>query len=149
MAVLVGKKAPLFTSKAVINGGEIVNDFSLDKFLGKKTPEELKKLTLNATIGMSLEEDLGLNYRYALPNKIFDYLHANVPVITSDLPEMSALIEKYAFGEILYKRSPEVLASTIKLMTKKSYAKELTFAKEKLNWAHEKKKLISIFNTLD
>ena len=35
MAVLVGK-APLFTSKAVINGGEIVNDFSLDKFLGKK-----------------------------------------------------------------------------------------------------------------
>lgn len=143
----------------VIGDGDIVKDLKeraigLDvnnkvKFLGKKTPEELKKLTLNATIGMSLEEDLGLNYRYALPNKIFDYLHANVPVITSDLPEMSALIEKYAFGEILYKRSPEILATTIKLMTKKSYAKELTFAKEKLNWAHEKKKLISIFNTLD
>ncbi len=143
----------------MIGDGDIVKDLKeratgLDvnnkvKFLGKKTPEELKKLTLNATIGMSLEEDLGLNYRYALPNKIFDYLHANVPVITSDLPEMSALIEKYAFGEILYKRSPEILATTIKLMTKKSYAKELTFAKEKLNWAHEKKKLISIFNTLD
>ena len=143
----------------VIGDGDIVKDLKeratgLDvnnkvKFLGKKTPEELKKLTLNASIGISLEKDLGLNYRYALPNKIFDYLHANVPVITSDLPEMSALIEKYAFGEILYKRSPEVLATTIKLMTKKSYAKELTFAKEKLNWAHEKKKLISIFKTLD
>ena len=143
----------------VIGDGDIVKDLkervtdlnvnNKVKFLGKKTPEELKKLTLNATIGMSLEEDLGLNYKYALPNKIFDYLHANVPVITSDLPEMRALIEKYAFGEILCKRSPEVLASTIKLMTKKSYAKELRFAKEKLNWAHEKKKLISIFNTLD
>ena len=32
MSVLVGKKAPLFTTKAVINGGEIVNDFSLDQF---------------------------------------------------------------------------------------------------------------------
>ena len=37
MAVLVGKKAPLFKTKAVINGGEIVHDFSLEKILGKKT----------------------------------------------------------------------------------------------------------------
>lgn len=37
MAVLVGKKAPLFKTKAVINGGEIVNDFSLEQILGKKT----------------------------------------------------------------------------------------------------------------
>ena len=37
MAVLVGKKAPLFSTKAVINGGEIVDNYSLDQFLGKKT----------------------------------------------------------------------------------------------------------------
>ena len=146
MFIVIGDGDIVKDLKERVTGLEVNNKV---KFLGKKTPEELKKLTLNATIGMSLEEDLGLNYRYALPNKIFDYLHANVPVITSDLPEMSVLIEKYAFGEILYKRSPEVLATTIKLMTKKSYAKELTFAKEKLNWAHEKKKLISIFKTLD
>ncbi len=36
MAVLVGKKAPVFNSKAVINGSEIVEDFSLEKFVGKK-----------------------------------------------------------------------------------------------------------------
>lgn len=36
MAVLVGKKAPLFKATAVVNGGEIVADFSLDQFLGKK-----------------------------------------------------------------------------------------------------------------
>ncbi|MEQ8323045.1 MAG: peroxiredoxin [Vicingaceae bacterium] len=36
MAVLVGKKAPSFKSSAVINGSEIVNDFSLDQFVGKK-----------------------------------------------------------------------------------------------------------------
>jgi peroxiredoxin (alkyl hydroperoxide reductase subunit C) len=33
---LVGKKAPSFTASAVINGEEIVNDFSLDQYLGKK-----------------------------------------------------------------------------------------------------------------
>ncbi len=36
MAVLVGKKAPQFNAQAVINGGEFVNDFSLDQFISKK-----------------------------------------------------------------------------------------------------------------
>ncbi len=36
MSVLVGKKAPKFKSKAVINGNEIVDGFSLEKFEGKK-----------------------------------------------------------------------------------------------------------------
>ena len=36
MAVLVGKKAPQFNAKAVVNGGEFVNDFSLEQFIGKK-----------------------------------------------------------------------------------------------------------------
>ena len=36
MSVLVGKKAPKFTAPAVINGGDVVEDFSLDQYLGKK-----------------------------------------------------------------------------------------------------------------
>jgi peroxiredoxin (alkyl hydroperoxide reductase subunit C) len=36
MAVLVGKKAPSFSAPAVINGGEFVEEFSLDQFIGKK-----------------------------------------------------------------------------------------------------------------
>src|ERR1044072_8389586 len=36
MQVLVGKKAPVFKAKAVVNGKDIVADYSLDQFLGKK-----------------------------------------------------------------------------------------------------------------
>ncbi len=36
MSVLVGKKAPLFTTKAVINGNEIIEDFSLNDYIGDK-----------------------------------------------------------------------------------------------------------------
>jgi peroxiredoxin (alkyl hydroperoxide reductase subunit C) len=36
MAVLVGKKAPLFKASAVVNGEEIVDNFSLEQYLGKK-----------------------------------------------------------------------------------------------------------------
>ncbi len=36
MSVLVGKKAPLFSAEAVVNGGEIVDNFSLTQFIGKQ-----------------------------------------------------------------------------------------------------------------
>jgi peroxiredoxin (alkyl hydroperoxide reductase subunit C) len=36
MAVLVGKKAPEFSAPAVVNGGEVVENFSLKQYLGKK-----------------------------------------------------------------------------------------------------------------
>ena len=36
MSVLVGKKAPKFSAKAVVNGNEIVENFSLDQYEGKK-----------------------------------------------------------------------------------------------------------------
>jgi peroxiredoxin 2/4 len=36
MSVLVGKKAPAFSAKAVVNGGEIVEGFSLEQYVGKK-----------------------------------------------------------------------------------------------------------------
>ena len=36
MSVLTGRKAPSFLAKAVVNGHEIVEDFSLDQYIGKK-----------------------------------------------------------------------------------------------------------------
>ena len=36
MAVLVGKKAPLFEADAVVNGGDFIEKFSLEQFIGKK-----------------------------------------------------------------------------------------------------------------
>jgi len=143
----------------VIGDGDIlkqlekkVTNLSLEskvKFLGKKTPKQLKNLTPNATIGMSLEEDLGLNYRYSLPNKIFDYIHGNVPVIVADLPEMRAIIERHPVGKILSERTPKSLAKSIISMTNNNYKKELKAAKEDLNWSKEKEKLTSIFSKLE
>lgn len=36
MGVLVGKKAPLFEAEAVVNGGEFVEKFSLEQYIGKR-----------------------------------------------------------------------------------------------------------------
>ncbi len=117
-------------------------------FLGKLPPNELQKLTPLADIGISLEEDLGLNYKFALPNKIFDYLEAEVPVITSDLPEMKKLIQAFQVGEILFKRTPEELAKKIREIHTKSYITNIKKAKKTLHWDKEKLVLIQLFQNL-
>jgi glycosyltransferase involved in cell wall biosynthesis len=117
------------------------------KFTGKVLPKDLKHLTPNATIGLSLEEDLGLNYRYALPNKIFDYIHAEVPVIVSDLPDMKNLVTQSKVGEILTDRTAESLAKLIEKVGEKDYSIALQKAKQTLNWSHEKVHLEQLLTT--
>lgn len=118
-------------------------------FLGRLSPEELKNITSQAQLGFSLEDDLGLNYRYALPNKIFDYIQAEVPVLISNLPEMSALMQQYQFGEILQERTPTQLAKQIKVVLENDYSIALNKAKKDLVWENEKQHFIAIFENLD
>lgn len=117
-------------------------------FLGKITPTELQLLTPLAHLGFSLEEDLGLNYRYALPNKIFDYIQAGIPILVSNLPEMRKVVKEYGVGEIVENRSPKELAAQIELILKKNYTQQLKEAKKILIWEAQEAKLLHIFNNL-
>ncbi|MDT7833501.1 glycosyltransferase [Flavobacteriaceae bacterium S356] len=118
-------------------------------FLGKLGPAQLKSITPLADIGISLEEDLGLNYRYALPNKVFDYIHAEIPVVVSDLPEMKKIVETHQIGRVLKDRRSKELSSLIKSMDKRQYSNALKKTKKELSWSVEKEKLIHIFKHLN
>lgn len=114
-------------------------------FLGRMTPQELHKITPLANLGISLEEDLGLNYRFALPNKIFDYIQAEVPILVSDLPEMKKIIQDFEVGEVLEERTPKKLANQIKNLLNKDFNQQLKRAKEVLVWEEQEQTLLSIF----
>ncbi len=61
-------------------------------FPGAVPPSELADLTASASVGVALLADVCLNHRYALPNKLFAYLNAGVPIVASDLPEMRRVL---------------------------------------------------------
>lgn len=118
------------------------------KFTGKVTPEKLRKLTPFANLGISIEEDLGLNYKFALPNKIFDYIQADVPIIVSDLPEMKRIAINYKVGEVVKNRDPKKLAQQIEALLKKDFSVKIIKAKKELIWENQEEKLLAIFNNL-
>ena len=86
-------------------------------FTGRVSYTELPAYTRKALIGLSVEEALGKNYEYALPNKLFDYIHAEVPAIVTNLPEMKAVVEKFKVGKILINNDARELARLISDMT--------------------------------
>lgn len=122
------------------------------KFLGNVSPNQLKCITPKADLGLSLEEDYGISYRYALPNKIFDYTHAGIPILGTYLPEIKATIENYGLGKTIENHEPKHIAERIKMMLdegKSPYTENLKKAAEVFNWSHEEKKLEGIYSVFN
>ncbi len=151
------------TTFLVIGAGDIEQDLrkraqSLELgnrvvFTGRIPSEELPKYTLLADLGFSLEEDLGLNYRFALPNKLFDYIHAEIPVLASNLPDMAALVKKYKVGKIAQDRTPKAIALAFQSMLedeaqRKVWQTNCSLAQKALNWDTEKLVLLNILDQL-
>lgn len=132
---------------------KLMKDLNLEnkvKFIGSVSPSQLKLITSKADLGLSLEEDYGISYRYALPNKIFDYTHAGVPILGTNLPEIKNAIETYGLGKIVENHEPKHIAETIQAMLnegKQPYLENLNKAAVVFNWANEEKKLEKIYSS--
>ncbi len=135
---------------------ERVHNLELTKqviFTGRLLPDELKKYTAYATIGVSLEESYSLNYYYSLPNKLFSYIHAGVPCLVSPFPEMQKIIEQYDVGKVSGAKNPEELANELSNMLKDKTAhaawkQNCLKARKMLCWEKEEEKVFKVYNQL-
>jgi len=144
----------------IVGGGDVlpvlkkmVIELSLQNevmFVPRQTPEKLAGYTANADIGLTIDKDTNINYRFSLPNKLFDYIYAGVPVLATPLVELKRIIEQYQIGTFIENHDPKHIAATIEAML--SDEKRMAFYKEntikaaaELNWENEKQTLIEIF----
>ncbi len=120
------------------------------KMLGEIPLEKLAGYTVQADLGLSLEEDMGLNYRFALPNKLFNYIQAGLPVLVSYLPEMKNLVQHYDVGKNIEKHDEKHIADMIKGMIEDdtrmaTWRENSRKAAKELNWENEKHVIESLF----
>ncbi|MBQ2498910.1 MAG: glycosyltransferase [Bacteroidales bacterium] len=120
------------------------------KFFPRMPYQQMMAITQLAELGFTLDKDTNLNYRFSLPNKLFDYIQAGVPVIASHLTEIERIITHYNIGTFIENHEPETIADTIKnaLNDEKKLAEwknNLIFAAQELCWENEETVLLKIY----
>jgi glycosyltransferase involved in cell wall biosynthesis len=123
------------------------------QFIPAVTWEILMKYTKTADIGMCLEKDTNLNYRFSLPNKLFDYIAAGIPVIASNLPETRKIVNDNNCGIIIDLVTPGNIVSAlneIKMNPHKlvEYKMNSVMAAKSLNWETESKKVEEFYKRI-
>lgn len=112
------------------------------KFIDTIPFELLMRYTAAADIGLSLDKDTNINYRFSLPNKVFDYAMAGTAVLAGELPEVGKIIREFKFGQLCSEISPDCIARKINEMLDnpiqlKAYGKAGKEFAEVVNWKQE------------
>ncbi len=112
------------------------------------SPDVLLDYTSSADFGISTIEDTCLSYHYCLPNKMFEYTMAEIPVIVSNLPEMKRIVEDNAIGIVSKKNNPDGLREAIQKATrldKEELQKNIQKVKKVYNWEEQEKVLLEVY----
>jgi glycosyltransferase involved in cell wall biosynthesis len=115
------------------------------KYAGTINQRELINYTAGADVGLSLIENISVSYYHALPNKLFEYIMAGLPVLCSDLPQMKKIIDTYQVGESISIEDEENIYSILKRWIENpnllvSYKINCERAGKELNWQEEYKR---------
>jgi glycosyltransferase involved in cell wall biosynthesis len=81
--------------------------------LPKQPYDKLRLMTRAADWGFSLDRPDHGNYLMSLPNKLFDYIHAGIPVVASPMPEVAKIVESHGIGTLIDDFSPASIAAAV------------------------------------
>jgi len=116
--------------------------------------EELLRYTASADIGVHLMQNISPNHYYALPNKIFEYAMAGLPVVASNFPEIGKVLSAHRFGIPVDPSDREGTVEALRrLIRDDALRRELAHnarrASEVLNWERESLRLVRFYEKLE
>jgi glycosyltransferase involved in cell wall biosynthesis len=148
-----------FAMLLIIGSGDVIdklkqmvkeNNLSSKVMFFNKMPfDQLMNYTRAADAGLTLDKDTNLNYRLSLPNKLFDYIHAGIPVLASYVPEVKKIVEQYNIGVVIENHEPRHIADKITYMFAdpnryNGWKANVAAAARQFSWSVEEKKLLDL-----
>ena len=120
------------------------------RFFGPIPNDELLHWTASADVGLCNIVNSSLSYYTTLPNKLFEYMMAEVPVLGSDSPGIGKVVAETGVGEVVDPVDPESLAAATRkiLADPEPYRAACRQARQRYNWGVEKQKLLEVYSRL-
>lgn len=114
------------------------------------SPQEVYRYTIGADVGLCVLEAICISYYYALPNKLYEYTLAGLPIIASDFPEIARTIHEYDNGWTV-PVEPDAIRRFIQGLTRADVQQKglnSVKASSKIGWHHEEEKLLAVYRNL-
>jgi glycosyltransferase involved in cell wall biosynthesis len=108
--------------------------------------DKVVSLVRTADYGVCLIEDVSLSDRYCLPNKLFEYAFAGLPVLASDLPEIRRVVNQYRLG-LCCSLDVNSVASTIERLVLKHWTVDVSSLQD-LTWNSQASRLAEAYREI-
>jgi len=117
----------------------------------KVSPDIYMNYVASADWGVHFMENTCKNHDYAMPNKLFDYFMGGLPVIVSDLKEMSNFVRKHSVGYVVNLEEAGSAIEILKSISKEEKEKFINSVRKvakEYTWEQQEKVLLKIYNSL-
>lgn len=120
------------------------------KLMGAFLPNDLKKITPTALLGITIFQQDGMNQYYSLANRFFDYTMAGIPQVCVNYPEYKVINDEFNIALLIDDVAPQKIAAAINTIIENkdlynNLQKNCIKARLVLNWQEEEKKLIEFW----
>jgi glycosyltransferase involved in cell wall biosynthesis len=118
-------------------------------------PDQVVSVAASADVGVSPIVPSCLNYRYSLPNKLFQYMAAGLPVVASDFPQVRQIVESARCGLVVDTREPRLIAAAIESVlddpdaARAMGARGREAVRDRYNWSTSAAALLDVYGRLD
>lgn len=111
-------------------------------------PNMVLKMAGQADVGICLIENTCLSYKFSLPNKLFEYMHAGLAVISSNFPTMRQVVSQARIGWSIEPSTKSLNALLQKISTKTLLSKKKNSfkAKNKYCWERNEKNIQKMYS---
>jgi glycosyltransferase involved in cell wall biosynthesis len=80
-------------------------------------PQAVAQALAGAAVGLCLIQPVCRSYELTLPNKLFEYAAAGVPMLASDLPVLAAVVREEGLGEVVSPTDPAAVAEGLRRLS--------------------------------